>query len=86
MSEFELLCQQLKKWNSLESACVYWWYKWKIAPKVDPKSLDEKDYRKEINGKRNAKNLEKARLYANTPQAQLKKQRTELRKGLRGEL
>lgn len=92
MPEFSELAKQLKAWNKKESAIPYYWYNnWKIAPKVaqvkpEVEAVDESDYRKKINGERNKHNLEKARMYADLPQAQVKKQRTELRKGLRGEL
>lgn len=91
MNEFKKLAQQLKAWNKKESAIAYYWYNnWKISPKIsqtEPEAIDESDdYRKKINGERNKHNLEKARMYAELPQAQVKKQRSELRKGLRGEL
>jgi hypothetical protein len=50
----------------------------------DQNESEDDDYRDDTQGHRNAKYLKKARFYADTPQARLKKQRTELKKELRG--
>lgn len=50
-----------------------------------PNESEDDDYRDDTQGNRNAKYLKKARIHANTPQARLKRERTELKKELDGE-
>jgi hypothetical protein len=83
------LQKSINAWDKLESAsAVYYMYDWnKKAETEDSEEKhesEEDDYRDDTQGRRNAKYLKKARFYADTPQARLKKQRTELKKELRG--
>lgn len=91
------LNEEIKSWDKMEGAgAVYYMYGWGKKTQKDAESeakedneknkseSEESDYRDRTQGDRNAKHLAKARLYANTPQARLKKQRTELKKDLRG--
>lgn len=90
MSLIHKLNEEIQKWDKLEGAsAIYWMFGWgkkKEAEDSNTKNEDENDdYRDDTQGNRNAKHLNKARMYADTPQARLKRQRTERKKELRGE-
>ena len=53
--------------------------------KLDKNEDENDDYRDDTQGNRNAKYLKKARIRANTPQARLKRERTEFKKELNGQ-
>lgn len=92
MSIFEDLKQSVQNWDKMEGAStVYFMYGWnkqnkEQAPEKQDVSEDseEPDYRDRTHGERNTKYLDKARFYANTPQARLKRERTERAKDIRG--
>lgn len=83
------LNNEIHEWDKLEGASsVYFMFGWgkkkEELEEEESKNEDEdSDYRDRTHGERNAKHLDKARFYANTPKARLKRQRTELRKDLR---
>lgn len=87
------LKDEIHAWDKMEGAgSVFWMYGWGKKKETDEPSEDKiqnedenDDYRDDTHGNRNAKYLNKARFYANTAKARLKRQRTELRKDLRGE-
>ena len=89
MSIIKRLNESIKSWDKMESASsIYFMYGW--GKKEQSKESEEKheseddDYRDDTQGRRNAKHLTKARMYANTPKARIKKQRTEIKKDLQG--
>lgn len=53
--------------------------------KLDKNEDENDDYRDDTQGDRNTKYLKKARIRANTPQARLKRERTEFKKELNGQ-
>lgn len=83
------LNDEIQAWDKLEGASsVYFMFGWnkkkEDESEDESKNEDEEpDYRDRTHGERNAKHLDKARFYANTPKARLKRQRTELKKDLR---
>jgi hypothetical protein len=87
--EIDKLKTSIQIWDKMESAsAIYYMYGWgkkKDIEKIEEKhESEEDDYRDDTQGNRNAKYLKKARMHANTPQARLKRERTELKKELRG--
>ena len=94
MSLIKKLNEEIVMWDKMEGAgAVFWMYGWGKKKQKDPEASDDSsmnedkddDYRDNTQGNRNAKYLKKARIYANTPQARLKRERTELKKELNGE-
>ena len=91
MSILKKLNEEIELWDKCEGAgAVFWMYGWgkkKQEPeKVEIKNEDEDDdYRNDTQGNRNAKYLNKARFYADTAKARLKRQRTEFKKDMHGE-
>lgn len=90
MTIIKKLGEEIKNWDKFEGAgSVYWMYGWgkKKETEEDPaKNEDENDdYRDDTQGNRNTKYLKKARIRANTPQARLKRERTEFKKELNGQ-
>lgn len=100
MNFAENLRKELAEWNKLEDSggaegASYYYYNKKTMPEPkdveEPEDLqesaeDDKDFRKEIQGSRNARNLSKARFYADLPKNKIKKDRTDLYKTIKGEL
>lgn len=86
--EIDHLKNAICSWNKMESAVFFWMKSEKTQEtEKEEQQLNEKeepDYREKTQGDRNAKHLDKARMYANTPQARLKRERTLLKKELRG--
>lgn len=88
---FEELKTELQEWDKKECAeALYYYYpkskKQEISAKAEHADDEVKDFRKEIQGARNAKYLKRARYHADSPEARIQKERTELQKGLRGDL
>lgn len=92
MTLIKKLNEAIEELNKMEGVgSVYWMYGWgKKQQKVKEENSqkyeedDDKEYRDKTQGDRNSKYLMKARIYADTPQARLKKQRTEFQKELNG--
>lgn len=89
MSIIKRLNESMESWDKMESAgAIYFMYGWgKKKQSNDPEEKhesEEDDYRDDTQGRRNARHLTKARMYANTPKARIKKQRTEIKKDLHG--
>lgn len=90
MKLIESLQTEIKNWDKAEGAgAVYFMYGRGKKPinsseendiKNEEDKKDDKEYRDKTQGDRNSKYLMKARIHADTPQARLKKQRTEYEK------
>ena len=89
MSVMKDLKAAMQSWDKMEGAsAVYYMFGWnkkkaEETPEESEKNEEEEpDYRDRTHGERNTKHLKKARFYANTPKARLKRERTELKKEL----
>lgn len=88
MSLMDDLNKEIHEWDKMEGAsAIYLMFGWgkpknntEDAKSEASNTAEEPDYRDRTHGDRNAKYLEKARFYANTPAARLKKERTLERK------
>lgn len=76
-----------KRWDKSEGApTIYWMYASKAKskeadlqnPEIQNEDDEKHDYRKEIQGKRNAKYLKRARFYSQSAKALKKKDHTDL--------
>lgn len=90
MKNINGLNEAIQEWDKMEGASsvfyMFGWNKKKEEPTKEDEEINEdkedEDYRNRTQGERNSKHLVKARIYANTPQARLKKERTLYRKEL----
>ena len=90
MSDIGNLKKAIEEWDKMESASsIYYMFGWGKKKEDQKEETEQKlseenepDYRDKTHGDRNAKHLMKARIYANTPQAKLKKERTLWKKEL----
>lgn len=84
------LNDEIASWDKMEGAStVFFMYGWGKSPKInteDPikNENEDDDFRDDTQGNRNKKYLIKARIHADTPQAQLKRERTQAKKDLHG--